>query len=90
MSGTDEIREILLDTAKDCARQGPGFAQEPVVLRQAATRLKIRDLGEQQRLLNVWHELFRAGRLYWGYDIDNPGQPFFHFPEGEVVGAGAR
>ena len=83
MNASEEIQETLLAIAEDFTRQGPGFAQESVVLREAADRLKIkRDLPEQQRLLNVWHDLFRTGKLYWGYDIDNPGQPFFHFPQG--------
>jgi hypothetical protein len=77
-----EIEKALLDVAQDCASRGPGFAQEPVVLRETAERLKITNsLTEQQRLLNVWHDLFRKGNLVWGYNIDNPGQPFFHFPE---------
>ena len=88
MLGLQEIEKSLLMIADEFVRLGPGFAQEPVVLREAAERLKIHhDLQEQQRLLNVWHDLFRAGKLYWGYDIDNPGQPFFHFPEG---GSGVR
>ncbi|MGA2442162.1 MAG: hypothetical protein ABSH08_14500 [Tepidisphaeraceae bacterium] len=91
MNGIDEIQETLLEVAKQCANQGPGFAQESVVLREAAGRLNIsRDLSAQQRLLNAWHDLFRIGKLYWGYDIDNPGQPFFHFPQAEPVNTGAR
>jgi hypothetical protein len=77
-----DIREALLDVAKRCVDQGPGFAQQSVVLRQAAEQLGIpRDLKEQQRVLNVWYDLFKDGTLYWGYDISNSGQPFFHFPE---------
>lgn len=91
MDGIEEIQKTLLAVAEECANQGPGFAQESVVIREAADRLKItRDLNAQQRLLNAWHDLFRIGKLYWGYDIDNPGQPFFHFPMGEPVNTGVR
>ena len=72
----------LLDIAKECIDQGPGFAQETVVLRQAVERLGIeRDLKQQQRLLTYWNDLFRDGKLSWGFDIENPSGPFFHFAE---------
>ena len=91
MQEREQIKEILLAVAKDCASRGPGFAQEAVVLREAADRLKTsRDLDAQQLLLEEWHNLFRDRKLYWGYDIDNPGQPFFHFPAKEPSHAGAR
>jgi hypothetical protein len=73
------LKSALLAIAKECIDQGPGFAQEPVVLRDAAQRLiNNSDLKEQQRLLTAWHDLFRDGALAWGYDIDNPSSPFFH------------
>ena len=88
MEEIGKIREVILEVARRCADQGPGFAQEAVVLRQAADRLGIsRDLRAQQRLLNVWSDLFKEGILYWGYDINNPGQPFYHFPESEPAKA---
>ncbi len=96
MDEAKQIQKVLLEVARKCASQGPGFAQESVVLREAAEQLKIqsdmqsdRDLTAQQRLLNAWHDLFRTGKLYWGYDIDNPGQPFFHFPENAAIKVGA-
>ena len=55
--------------------------QEAVVLREAAEILRPHSLKEQQELLTQWHELFRTGELAWGYDIDNPNAPFFHFVE---------
>jgi len=75
------LEEDLLAIAKECIEQGPGFAQETIVLREAAQRLRIgNDLKEQQRLLTAWHNLFREGELSWGYDIGNPSSPFFHAP----------
>jgi len=91
MNGIEEIQNTLLNVAKEFTMMGPGFSQESVVLREGARRLKISgDLSDQQRLLNAWHDLFRAGKLYWGYDIDNPGQPFFHFPQEEPAITAAR
>ena len=37
-------------------------------------------LEEQQKILTVWHRLFAEGKLAWGYDLENPGSPFFHMP----------
>ncbi len=76
-----ELAEKLLGIARECIDQGPGYAQEPVVLREAAEQLQIRDLKEQQRLLTTWNDLFRDGWLAWGYNIDNPSSPFFHIAE---------
>jgi hypothetical protein len=73
--------EILLKIARECVQEGPGFAQESVVLRRAAEELKVgNDLREQQRLLTAWQNLFRNGRLSWGYNVRNPSAPFFHVP----------
>jgi hypothetical protein len=53
-----------------------------VVLGEIADRLAARrgqlDLATQQAILNAWHDLFVEKRLAWGYDLDNPGAPFFH------------
>jgi hypothetical protein len=78
------LKQALLEVAKECNDQGPGFAQETVVLRQAVEQLQIQnDLKQQQHLLTAWHDLFREGTLSWGYDVDNPASPFFHFAERE-------
>jgi hypothetical protein len=37
-------------------------------------------IAEEQVVLGCWHELFREDRLAWGYNLDNPGDPFFHIP----------
>jgi hypothetical protein len=74
-----ELKDKLLTIAKTCLDKGPGYAQEYVVLREAADQLKIdSDVKQQQQLLTCWHDLFRDGILSWGYDIDNPTSPFFH------------
>lgn len=75
------LEETLLKIARECIDEGPGFAQESVVLRRAAEGLKVgNSLREQQRLLTAWQNLFRNGQLSWGYDVDNPSAPFFHVP----------
>ena len=76
-----DMKQTLLDVAKRALEKGPGYAQEAVVLREAAELLGARNLREQQELLTNWHELFRRGELAWGYDIDNPNAPFFHLVE---------
>ncbi len=78
-----EYETTLLELAQECLSQGPGYAQENVVLREAMERLSLgeQDLKEQQKLLTAWHNLFREGKLSWGYDIDNPSSPFFHIVE---------
>jgi hypothetical protein len=76
-----ELTSRLLQVAEECLEKGPGYAQESVVLREAAEALKTgSSLSAQQDLLTCWHELFREGKLSWGYDIDNPNAPFFHKP----------
>jgi hypothetical protein len=65
--------------------RGAGYAQQKPVLDAVAqkyggnmwTRL---DLDLQQAILTCWHDLFREGILSWGYNLDNPDPPFFHFP----------
>ena len=73
------LRTIVKQVANTMVSKGPGFAQESVVLRAAFDELAAPDLETQQMLLTCWHDLFREGVLAWGYDVDNPGAPFFHF-----------
>ena len=76
------LRDIILDAARTCYDQGPGWAQEGVVLREIAERHReIRDdLERQQEVLTCWHKLFNEGKLSWGYNLDTPNAPWFHFP----------
>lgn len=76
-----DMKQTLLDVARKAIEKGPGYAQDGVVLRDAAEILRPSSLKEQQELLTQWHELFRTGELAWGYDIDNPNAPFFHLVE---------
>src|SRR5262249_4199261 len=84
-----QLKEVVLATAVEMAKRGPGWAQESVVLREAAARLQTqlgRGLPAQQAILTAWHELFLEKRLSWGYDLDNPSSAFFHIPEGNSTG----
>ncbi len=76
-----EARKVLLRIAEEMSKRGPGFAQESVVLRESlgALKLSAEDVESQQIILTCWHDLFRDGTLAWGYDLENPGPPFFHF-----------
>lgn len=86
-----EITDMLRRVAEECSERGPGYAQQSVAVREAAKRLDIgSDLATQQELLTCWHELFRSGVLAWGYDLDNPGPPWFHFAEETMVGNKAQ
>jgi hypothetical protein len=50
-----EAERILLRIARECIEEGPGYAQETVVLRKAAEQLEIgEDLRRQQGLLTAW------------------------------------
>ena len=74
----DTILKQLRELAREYYRQGPGYAQEGVVLREARRKISPSGVGEEQTILDCWHDLFRTGELEWGYNIDNPGPPFFH------------
>jgi len=78
-----EIQDIVWQVARDSASQGPGWAQEGVVLRAIGDQIASGhggrlDLQIQQVILNAWHDLFLQKKLAWGYDLDNPSFPFFH------------
>ena len=82
----EELKQKVLEAARECAKRGPGYSQQRPVFDKVAsaaggnmyTRL---DLEVQQAILTCWHDLFREGTLSWGYDLDNPDAPFFHIPE---------
>ena len=78
----DDLLELVYRTAVDNAKRGLGWAQQNSVLWDVRNRVSgSRDVRVQQQILTCWHDLFRLGRLSWGYDIDNPDSPFFHIPD---------
>lgn len=73
------LKEKLWEVVEQFCESGPGFAQESLVLREVAKKLEVnRDVKIHQMILDCWQDLFRQGKLNWGYDLDNPGAPFFH------------
>ena len=76
-----KIRRVLLEICAESESKGPGFFQSSAVLREAAKRLALRDIADEQALLTAWDDLFRQGVLAWGYDLSNAGPPFLHFPD---------
>jgi hypothetical protein len=84
-----EIEQVIRDVARECYEKGPGYAQEWVVLREVASRVGDRlpgtDVERAQTVLTHWHDLFRRGELSWGYDLDSPNSPWFHFPKRETA-----
>ena len=81
------MKDRLLQIASGYISKGPGYAQEGVVLREARSALKPQTLKEEQLILESWHRLFIDGELGWGFDLDNPGSPFFHATSGQLVTA---
>jgi len=76
----NEIEVTLFEIATRLFSQGPGFAQERVVLEQAKRKLRPQSTYDEQKILDAWNGLFAKGRLIWGYNLSNPGPPFFHVP----------
>ena len=74
----DEVKEKLRQIAYECVSKGPGYAQEGVVLREARNLLGPGGLEHEQLILEAWHSLFSEAVFDWGYNLDNPGAPFFH------------
>jgi hypothetical protein len=76
----DDLKNQVYQTAVETAGQGYGWAQERVVVREVARRLGLGpdSVSGQQAILTAWHDLFREGKLSWGFDVDNPNAPFFH------------
>jgi hypothetical protein len=77
------VEKQLLEIARRLYHQGPGFAQESVVLREAEKQLGPRSLADEQLILTCWQDLFQKGLLSWGYDLGNPSRPWYHFRNGE-------
>lgn len=83
-----KMMETVLETAVGCASRGAGYAQQRVVLEEVARKVFNRDsfvsppnINQEQEILTCWHDLFREGRLSWGYNLENPDAPFFHVPD---------
>jgi hypothetical protein len=83
-----KLLEAVYEVAVRCAKRGAGYSQQRVVLDEVARELfkwepflSPSNLKQEQEILTCWHDLFREGRLSWGYDLNNPDAPFFHVPD---------
>jgi hypothetical protein len=77
--GYDDLKTLVLATAREMTLRGRGWAQESVVLRAVKEKLPLSiDLDLEQEVLRAWHDLFLERKLAWGYNLDNPNSPFFH------------
>ena len=80
-----QLRQLVFETAGELYKRGPGWAQEGVVLdevfKQAGGQYRHDRYDQlQQRILTCWHDLFLAGELSWGLNLDNSNAPFYHIP----------
>ena len=77
----DDIEKIILQVVDEALAIGPGYAQEGYVIRTTWEKIgSPPGVEAQQRILDVWYRLLREGKIVWGYDMANPGAPFFHKP----------
>ena len=75
----EKLLELVYQVAADLVRKGPGWAQQRSVLSEVSKQVpNSQDVRVQQQILTCWHDLFRLGRLSWGYDLDNADAPFYH------------
>jgi hypothetical protein len=85
----EDLKQRVLEVARQCAQRGPGYSQQGPVLDEVARVVGggnayagfSVELELQQEILTCWHDLFLDGTLSWGYNLDNPDAPFFHVPE---------
>lgn len=75
-----EVRRTLLEIC-DEFQPREGYFQSGVILREIANRLNAQSLEDQQAILTIWSDLFRAGILANGYNLDNPNPPHIHLTE---------
>jgi len=87
-----KLREAVYDAAVRCAKRGAGYSQQRVVLDEVAKQqfnidsfVTPSNIIPEQDILTCWHDLFREGRLSWGYDLNNPDAPFFHVPNSRIT-----
>jgi hypothetical protein len=76
-----QVKAVIERVAREVIEVGgPSFAQEQIVLRKVADEMRVRGrLDDEQFILTCWNELFRDGVLSWGYNMENPSRPWFHF-----------
>ncbi len=79
-----KIRSTLLQVIEEQHRSAGNSSslQQISILQEAVARLGGRTTDdEDQAILTAWYDLFRAGHLSWGYNLNNPDPPFCHVTE---------
>jgi len=72
-----QLRQTVLEVVRELAERN-SHLQSASVLQEAARRLGIRGVEQEQALLAFFGDLFRIGYLAWGYNLSNPAPPFCH------------
>jgi hypothetical protein len=79
-----DIRELILTVARD---QNPKRPVDPslqvgTLFRGVVDQLGCRPSQDlEQEVLTQWHDLLRTGYFAWGFNLNNPDPPFFHFTD---------
>ncbi len=82
--GSKDIREAIIAVASEQRprHQSRQSLEQSNLLQEVVKRLgQSHDREFEQAILTQWHDLFRTGFFAWGYDINNPNPPFFHFTD---------
>jgi len=77
-----DIRELILTVAREQEPKRPidSSLQVGTLFRGVADQLGLRSSQDlEQDILTQWHDLLRTGYFAWGFNLSNPGSPFFHF-----------
>ena len=78
------IREVLLEIIQKQHRaltQGASLQQTSVLNELGRVLTPHGNPELEEAILTEWHDLFRAGVLAWGLNLNNPNPPFFHLTE---------
>ena len=75
-----QLRQTVLDVVRELAERH-SHLQSASVLQEAARRLSIRGVQQEQALLAFFGDLFRIGYLAWGFNLSNPAPPFCHITD---------
>jgi hypothetical protein len=67
-----------MEEVAKCRNPNEQNLQVESVMRRVADKFGVRGAANEQPLLTIFFDLFRAGYLAWGYDITNARPPFFH------------
>lgn len=69
------LKKKIFEAARNCATQGPGYAQQRPVLDEVASEFgggmyTMLDLDKQQAVLTCWYDLFHEDTFSWVWQMD--------------------